>query len=182
MVEKERKGQPMPSVQCTATKFRQGNPGSLPWNALPSGCLHLHEVGEDADFGGGAGEHDDQPEVELGDGPVVLPPALDDADDFGRHLLWRVVERMGTGGFVDGGRFLMRDRGMRACLEDLESPYMPFKNKSNIQGEVATAIEGCRVIYPAVVASPKKGSPVLARGLATQCTLVPTPILHCHSG
>jgi hypothetical protein len=58
----------------------------LPWYALPGGLLHLHEVGEDAELGGGAGDHDDEPEVELGFGPVVFAPPFGDADDFGGHV------------------------------------------------------------------------------------------------
>jgi len=60
--------------------------GGLPWYALPRGLLHVHEVGKDAEFGGGAGDHDYQPEVELGFGPVVFAPAFGDADDLGRHV------------------------------------------------------------------------------------------------
>jgi len=70
--------------------MRSEETGGLPWYALPGGLLYLHEVGKDAEFGGGAGDHDDEPEVELGFGPVVFAPAFGDADDFGRH--------------VDGGR------------------------------------------------------------------------------
>jgi hypothetical protein len=60
--------------------------GCSPWYALAGGLLHLHEIGEDAEFGGGAGDHDYEPEVELGFGPVVFAPPFGDADDFGGHV------------------------------------------------------------------------------------------------
>ncbi len=60
--------------------------GGSPWYALPRGLLHVHEVGKDAEFGGGGGDHDYQPEIELGFGPVVFAPAFGDADDLGRHV------------------------------------------------------------------------------------------------
>ena len=49
----------------------------------------MHEVGEYADYGGGGGDHDDEPEVELRFGPDVFAFALEDADeDFVGHCGW----------------------------------------------------------------------------------------------
>lgn len=84
----------------------------LPWDALPRGLLHVDEVGEDAELGGGAGDHDDEPEVELGFGPVVFAPAFGDAHDLGRH-----VEGGGDG----------RDGGGRASR--MGRPYMSLRRK-----------------------------------------------------
>jgi len=81
----------------------------LPWYALTGGLLHLHEVGKDAELGGGAGDHDNEPEVELRFGPVVFAPALGDADDFGRHME----------GCGDGSEWREREAGVPRGWEDL---------------------------------------------------------------
>lgn len=55
---------------------------TVPWNSLVEGLLDGDEVGEDAAEDGGGDDHDDEPEIELGFGPMVFAPALD-GDDFG---------------------------------------------------------------------------------------------------
>lgn len=42
------------------------------------GGLYVHKVGEDTQGGGGCDEHDEDPEVELGIGPMVAAAALND--------------------------------------------------------------------------------------------------------
>lgn len=102
---------------------------ALPWYALPGGLLHLHEVGEDTEFCGSAGDHDDEPEVELRFGPVVFAPAFRDADDFGRHVegWWRWKGEEGEG----GGRASMIGR-----------PYMSLRWTERCQEPAGWALEG----------------------------------------
>ena len=72
--------------------------GNVPGHALPRRRLHLHEVCEDAHLGCAGSAHDDQPEVQLGFGPLVFASAFDDADYFcRRHCVGLRVVRFGGG-------------------------------------------------------------------------------------
>ena len=72
--------------------------GNVPGHALPHRRLYLHEVCEDTHLRCAGGAHDDQPEVELGFGPVVFPSAFDDANYFcRRHCIGLWVVRFGVG-------------------------------------------------------------------------------------
>lgn len=55
----------------------------------------MHEVPEDADLRRARGAHNDEPEVELGFGPVILSPPLDHADYLCRHCGWVVAVKYG---------------------------------------------------------------------------------------
>lgn len=57
--------------------------GNSPWYPDFEGLLHDDEVCEDAQGGGGCGDHDQHPEIELRFWPVVFPPPY---SDFGRHF------------------------------------------------------------------------------------------------
>ena len=68
----------------------------VPGYAEVESVLYGGEVGEYAEDYGGSDYHNDEPEVQLGFGPVVFPPALDGDYLCSRHLGGRW--RCGTGG------------------------------------------------------------------------------------
>lgn len=57
----------------------------LPWYPEFEAVLYRGEVGEYAEEHGGGDDYYDEPEVELGFGPVVFPPPLDGYDLCGGH-------------------------------------------------------------------------------------------------
>lgn len=75
--------------------------GDIPGYPEAETRLHDREVDVCTQNGGGGGDHDDEPEVQLGFGPEVFSFALEDADDgFVGHGFWSGCSGRGVRGWL----------------------------------------------------------------------------------